>query len=355
MTYLLNFLLVPLYYLALRLMTTRREADRLFMWIVAIHAILFRALANPYNYIDTGNYARAFKIIGGWTLTHTIIDSNIFTKWGRGYLLFNWMVSRLTDDLIVLYAIASIIAVGMVMAYYKKTLYTVLAPTLFYLSYHMMYLHGFSAIRQHLAIPFLLFALYYIEKPKVSLCFAITATLLHTSCVVFFPFYLVHWLSKKMSYGEVAILSILIFMAGRFFITAILSFFPRYESYFGATPKNNIVPVLLIAFMILLLYEANLFSQSIKRTDRNLLLFLLYGFGLSLFCVKMPGAGRLSLPVVYVVPVAMSLLYQYGGRKRDEYNLCVAGLAMLAAIGLYLLVDDGHSMLLRYVFFWERG
>jgi len=354
MTYLLNFLLVPLYYLVLRMITTKQKADRLFMWIVAIHAILFRALANPYNYVDTGNYVHAFKDISGWTLKHTVVDNNAYTSWGRGYLLYNWIVSRAFNEVQAFYFITGIISVGLLMAYYKKTMYTVLAPILFYLSYHMMYMHGFGVIRQHLAMPFLLFALYYVERPKVSVLFAVAATGLHPACLAFFPFYLMYWLARKMSFAELAGVCLMAFITARFFVTGILSFFPRYARYLNSTASSNIVPVLLTIFMLLLLYEADVYGKVEKRTDRNLLLFLIYGLGLSVFCIKLPGAGRLSLPVVYAVPVAMSLLYQYGGKKKDEYNLCVTGLAMLVVVGLYLAIENGRSPLLRYSLFWER-
>lgn len=353
MAYLLNFLAVPLYYFVLRLMTTKREADRLFMWIVAVHAILFRALANPYNYVDTDNYVRAFKAIVGWGLKETVIDTNEFTSWGRGYLMYNWLLGRLTNDPQVLYIVTSFIAVGVLMIYYKKTIYTVLTPILFYLSYHMMYIHGFGVIRQHMAIPLLLFALYYIEKTKVSIGLAFVATLLHTGCVVFFPFYLVYWLSGKLTYGEVAIFSVSFFAIGRIFIAAMLTFFPRFEAYLHSTSSNNTVPVLLTVFMVLLLYEANVFRQVRKKEDRNMLLFLLYGLGLTVFCVGLPGAGRLSLPIVYAVPVAMSLLYRYGGKSKDEYKLCVVGLTILVALSLFLAEESGRTPLHRYSFFWE--
>ena len=112
---------MPLYYLVLRLVTTRREADRLFMWIVAVHAILFRALANPYNYVDTRVYASTFKVIGSWTLKHAVIDTNTYTELGRGYLLYNWILSRVSNDPSILFVVTGIIAVGGIMLYYKKT------------------------------------------------------------------------------------------------------------------------------------------------------------------------------------------------------------------------------------------
>lgn len=353
MPYLINLILVPLYYLVLRMMTTKREAYRLFMWIVAIHSILFRALANPYNYVDTRVYASGFKVIGSWTLKHAVIDTNLYTSWGRGYVLYNWLISRLTNDSKVFFFITSVIAVGGIMLYYKKTLYTALAPVLFYLTYHMAYIHGFGVIRQHLAIPFLLFALYNIERIKTSLFLAVVAASLHTACIVFLPFYLFYWLSKKMSYGEIALLSLAFFVTARLFVTMVLSLFPSFSPYLRGTVDNNIVPVLLTAFIILLLYEGCVFDKVKNGADKNLLLFLLYGFALSVFCVRLPGSGRLSLPVIYAIPSVISLLFKYGGKEKDEYNLCVAGLFSLVALGLYLGMQSEDNIFMRYSFFWE--
>ena len=353
MTYLFNFLLVPLYYFVLRLSLPRRDADNAFWWIVTAHAILFRAVANPYNYVDTVYYTKAYLDISGWSLWHTVVEKNQYTIWGRGYLLYNWLLCRLSADPKVLFVVSSVVAVGGVMLYYRKTTCTVLAPVLFYLSYHMMYMHGFGVIRQHLAIPFLLFALLYIDNTKKSLCFAFVASFLHTACIVFFPFYFVRWLFKRLSYKEIAVLSLAFFLTGRFFISMILQFFPRFGAYLHTKAENNTVPVLLIAFIILLLYEADVFGKVRKGRDHNLLMFLLYGFALSVFCIRLPGAGRLSLPVIYVVPTVMSMLYHYGGKKKDEYKLCVVGLAILVVIGLVLAIEKGRSPLLHYSLFWE--
>ena len=346
---------MPLYYLVLRLVTTRREADRLFMWIVAVHAILFRALANPYNYVDTRVYASTFKVIGSWTLKHAVIDTNTYTELGRGYLLYNWILSRVSNDPSILFVVTGIIAVGGIMLYYKKTAYTVFIPVLFYLSYHMMYIHGFGVIRQHLAIPFLLFALYYINNTKQSFSFALLATLLHTASAVFFPFLLMHKFVKRMDYREVTLLFIIFFVGLRFFASLILSYSPRYAVYLRMKYENmNSIPVLLILFLIVLLYEANVFEKVKNKKDYNILLFILYGFALSLFCIGLSYGGRLSLPVIYLIPSAMSLLYRYGGSRKDEYNVCTIGLFILVFIGIYFNIANGDTPYAKYSFFWQK-
>ena len=355
MIYLINLLLVPLYYLVLRMTMPRLKANQAFWWVVAVHAILFRALANPYNYVDTDNYANAFRILGNWSLKHTVIDQNAFTDWGRGYLLYSWVVSRFTHEPKTFFFITSIVAVGGVMLYYRKTAYTALAPVLFYLAYPMMYIMGFGVIRQHLAIPFLLFALYYIEKPKRSLLLIVIASLIHVSSIVFIPFLLVHRLMKKLAFSEVAVIFILFFIVARFFIAVVLSYLPRYELYLQAKSDNNTLPALIIGLLLVLLYEASVFTQAIGKNDRNLLQFLLYGFALSVFCIGLPFGGRLTLPIIYLVPTVLSLLYQYGSRYKDEYHLGVVCLFALLCVSLYLNIRNGDTQLLRYSFFWEKA
>lgn len=353
MTYLINFLLVPLYYLVLRLALPRRHANRAFWWIVTAHAVLFRALANPFNYVDTGNYAEAFRIISHWHLKEAIIETNRYSDWGRGYVLYNWLVSRISNDPKVFFVVTSILSVGGILLYYKKMAYTALAPVMLYLSYPMLYLMGFGVIRQHLAMPLLLFALYYIEeKPKVSLFLMLGAILLHTSSIVFVPFYFVYRLMRRLSYGEMAIMLLAVFIAARFFITMMLTYLPRYAAYTSAKANNNTLPVLVIGLMLLLLYEARLFDKVKRGKDRNLLMFLLYGFALSVFCVGQPFGGRLSLPAIYVMPAVLSLLYHYGGKRKDEYKLGIVYLFSLVVLSLCL--SNGDTAYQHYNFIWER-
>lgn len=353
MTYLINLLLVPLYYLILRMMTTKRKADELFIWIVMAHAILFRAMANPYNYVDTHNYANTFHVISNWSLKQTVINTNVFSELGRGFLFYNWMISRVSTDTKVLYIITSILSVAGAMLYYKKTAYTILAPVLFYLVYPMLYLMGFGVIRQHLAIPLLLFALYYMEeKQKISLALAIGAILLHTASIVFIPFYLLYKMVRRWSFVEVGAFFLTFFIVARFFITMVLSYLPRYGMYLHAKSSNNTLPVLIIGFTLFLLYEAKVFDRVKRGRDHVLLMFMLYGFALSLFCVGLSFGGRLSLPAIYVLPTTISFLYQYGGKQKDVYHLGVVYMFSIAIVNIFINVINGDTIYMHYSLIW---
>lgn len=355
MIYLINLLLVPLYYWILRLALPRRDANKAFLWIVAMHAIVFRALANPYNYVDTRNYADAFRVISHWNLYDTAVGTNRYSSWGRGYLLYNWLIGNITNDIRYFFVITSVLSVTEVMLYYKKTTYTALVPIMFYLAHPMLYLMGFGVIRQHLAIPLLLFAIYYLdEKPKMSLALAIGAVLLHTASIVFIPFYLLNRMVRRWSFAEAGLVFLLFFVALRLSISAILSLFPRYEAYQQAQGNKNMVPVLIIGGTLFLLYECKAFDRVKRGKDHVLLMFLLYGFALCCFCVGLPFGGRLSLPVIYVVPTAVSILYRYGGQEKDEYKVGVVYLIALVILNLTLNLRGGDSTYSHYSFIWEK-
>lgn len=355
MIYLINLLLALLYYMVLRLALPRQNANQAFWWVVVVHAILFRALANPYNYVDTLNYANAFRTISHWSLKEAVVDTNQYSDWGRGYVLYNWIIGRIISDTKVFFIITSVLSVAGAMLYYKKTSYAILAPVLFYLAHPMLYLMGFGVIRQHLAIPLLLFALYYMEeKPKTSLCMVIVAALLHTASIVFVPFYLLHKMVKRWSFVEAGAFFLTFFIASRFFITMVLSYLPRYGTYMQAKSSNNSLPVLIIGFTLFLLYEAKVFDRVKRGRDHILLMFMLYGFALSLFCVGLSFGGRLSLPAIYVLPTAISLLYLYGGKRKDEYKLGVVYLFALVFINIYLNLKNGDDIYQHYSFIWEK-
>ena len=112
--------------------------------------------------------------------------------------------------------------------------------------------------------------------------------------------------------------------------------------------------LIVIGLMLLLLYEARLFDKVKRGKDRNLLMFLLYGFALSVFCVGQPFGGRLSLPAIYVMPAVLSLLYHYGGKRKDEYKLGIVYLFSLVVLSLCLNLSGGDTTYQRYNFIWER-
>jgi hypothetical protein len=354
MFYLLNFIAVIIYYQLLGVMygdTQKRK--KYFAIMVGIHAILFRALANPFNYVDTGAYAEAYRYFTHQSFQHLIIDENSYTNWGRGYLFWNWILAKISTNYNTLFIASSILGVGPVIWFYYKTAPKMLFPILIYLAYPMMYLMGFGVLRQHLSVAFILLAVYFADDLKKSLPLAVIASLMHTSGIVIFPFYI--WkrinLHSKISF-KLAFYIILGLIIVRLLMGYILSYMPKYEMVLQGEATNNRLPVIWLSCITI----ASLVLQTYKRTqfrvEEIIISFLYYGLLVSIFCMGLPGMGRFAMCFQYIAPVASAIIIRYS--KNLPMNILVV-LANVVVTLFHLqasdfIIDVNNNI---YTFFWE--
>ena len=350
MTYLYNLLLIPIYYGILAYsFPNKYKRNKAFAIIVCIHTTLFRALANPYNYVDTEGYSEGFKVISKMSFSEAILSLNFYTHWGQGYLLFNWFIGRFTDDSTYLFILASFLAIIPVIWFYYKTSYKLLLVVLLYLTYPMLYYMGFGVLREHLAVPFVLLALYHIDKLKVSIPLAITGLLFHTSAIIFFPFYLVCRINFSPKY-KMKLFSIILVIVIIMKMTMgyVLSFMPKYEEIVhGNESQNNIVPVILIG-MVTFFISSQDFGKLCRRY-LDIQKFIYYVLAISLFCIGIPGLGRLSIYFLYVIPVAISIYMVQCKMAVKKYLLLLSIALIYVRQIIYFL--EVKSM--DYSFFWE--
>ncbi len=354
MVYLINFLLVPLYYILIKSVFRNKQKANIFFFLVAgIHAILFRALANPYVYTDTEGYAIAFEDISYMSFNDAIFSINRWSEWGQGYVAFNWFISRFTKDTMWFFIVLSVISVGGVMWFYYKNTVVPLPTVLLYLLYPMMYFMGFGVVRQNLSIVFILWALYYSESVKKSLPFALLGILFHTSSVIFLPFYFIRHLSvKKINSTKMAVLSIIGFVIASSCAFYVVSYFTRYENMLMEQgSQRNIVPVVFIGSMIVMFMFTGIFRKIKDSKDSMIALFMIYGFIISLFGMTVPAAGRLTLCFVYCIPVALSLLYKYGKSKYDAINNVYTLSLFVLTIVIILMGGTDNYRVYKYI--WE--
>lgn len=138
MPYLFNFILVIAYYFVItHIITGKNKAKKKFVTLVCVHAVLFRALANPYNYVDTEVYAEAFYQISSWNLTDVLNPLNFYAEWGQGYVILNWLLSKISAEPQFLFASLSVLSIVPVMWFYFKTSHSILFTIVIYLLYPM--------------------------------------------------------------------------------------------------------------------------------------------------------------------------------------------------------------------------
>ena len=338
MFYLFNLLLIPIYYFLIQKSSSNRQKNNeLFFKVVCIHAVLFRVLANPLNYTDTQGYALAFENISKMSFSECL--TCFYVDWGIGYVVLNWLLSRISSDPLILFTFLSVATVGGVMLFYKKTSHAYLLTVMFYLMYPMLYYMSFGVVRQHFSIVFLLAALYNIRNYKISIPLAVLGALMHSSSFIFLPFFI--WQKFRFDrkpvvfYLACAIVIVVVFRGA---ISAILAYFPHNEN-FADEGSNNIVPIVVFGVTAFLLYLSGASKRLQTATERNIYSFLLYGLVISLCAFGYAGGGRLPLVFMYIIPVVLTYLKKYTGQKGAWYYPWCFALFCLIILLLYIAYD----------------
>ena len=68
--------------------------------------------------------------------------------------------------------------------------------------------------------------------------------------------------------------------------------------------------------------------------------------------VGIPGAGRLTLFNIYIIPVALTLLYKYAPRKRFFANVYYYAFLFLSL--LLINIGNKESSEYNFIFLWEK-
>lgn len=351
MTYLINLLAIFLYYVFISNRYQRHpiKRNKIFSIIVCIHIVLFRALANPFNYSDTAGYAAAFDRIRFYTFNEAVLSINYDTAWGQGYVFLNWLIGQFTQESQWLFAIVAFLSITPVVWFHYKTSYRLFLSLFLYLVYPMMYFMGFGVIRQHLSIAFILLALYYINRWKIALPLFLTAVSCHTGSLVVLPFLFMRNLDIS-KYKPIKLFGFLIagVVVSRFILHQFVYGMDRYGDVAQGEAENNIVPAVLICSLAFVYYISGALKRVSLDIDRKIINFLFYGMAIALFGIGQAGAGRLTLPFVYLYPIGLALLFKY---SKDKVVTSGYTLLVFILIGLQYYISGFEQF--RYSFFWN--
>jgi len=219
-----------------------------------------------------------------------------------------------------------------------------------------MYIMGFGVLRQHLSIAVVLLALLFWDRLKLFVFFLICASLLHPSSLIIFPFLVLRKLDlQRFKLSVLIVYSVIAFIVLRVLILLALPFFSKYQEIFNSgEASNNIVPVMLIGSMILMYYVTGAVKRIDVERDMFFYSFLVYGLIVSVFSIGVPGAGRLSLVFIYMLPVAISHIYKYGdSRMLNIIHLYTLGVFLLTIVLIVFQLKSADSSYNTYSFFWN--
>lgn len=346
MVYLLNLLLVFLYYTIFDLIykNNKHKSRKCFAVIVCIHAICFRALLDPYILPDNAVYANNFENIKQFSLYQIWFSDYYKADWGRGYQMVNWLIGRFTSSCDLFFPCMALIALPPIIYFYSKTSSFVLFSVVLFLIHNMMYSQGMYVLRQHFGISIMLLSLLYIDKLKISLLLVLFAISCHTGLFVLLPFYFFckSNLSKLNLIRLVPIFLLGLFLA-QFALFEIVASDERY-GYLATEEegRNNILPVFTLGLTCFSLYV----TQTTRNIKDNVIMnsicnFMYYGFMIALFSIGRPGMGRLTLPFIYVMPVALTLPITYAIKYK---NVAYVIMAIVVLLTIYVINPDRYSI-----------
>lgn len=338
MIYLLNLFFVPIYYILIKVFCPNKcRSGQLFIRIVGLHAILFRILADPYNYYDSENYAYAFDLIKGMSFQEAVLSINPYTEWGQAYVFLNWLLSRIYSSPSILFIFLGIVNVGVVLWFFEKYSYKYLNTVVIYLAYPMLYVMSFFVLRQHFSIALVFIALYYINKPKYFFAFSVLATLFHTSSIIIIPFYFWRRISlRNYLKPRFLIYSIIVLIVIKVGFSQLIGFVSRFDAYSDKETSSNITPLILLGGYMVVSYCGGLFKMNLIEKDKDMVSLISYGFLFGIFSYGLPGGGRLTLLFVYVLPVALSYFYKYYRQRSPLPTLYFLFVVLITIMQLYL-------------------
>lgn len=311
--YLLNLLVICFYRLIIRVLGFKKDKERVcFVVLAFIHITIFHALRDPYIFPDNTGYSEAFVEISQMSFHEAAFELTPYSVWGQGYVLLNWLLSRISNDPSILFVGTSIIMVSGIMWFIYKCSYSPLMSICAFFLYASLMFQSFYAIRQHIAATFLLLALLYIQNLKKSIPLCILAILFHASAVVFVPFYFFYYCKWKYKVKSLIIVGGLILVVLHFGVNFMMQNYERYGAYEDRTGNNTLPLLVMISLLFMHLYNRS-FRYCNDEKDRIMLKFLVYASFMLLGLLGSPG-GRLSCYFVYPMIVILPLLLKCNNR-----------------------------------------
>ncbi|OBY11667.1 EpsG family protein [Clostridium paraputrificum] len=332
--------------------------------IAFIYMFVISALRGDFT-ADHSNYLFGFIANSKKTLADIIFGIQTHSSFQKGFDIFEWMISRITDDPQMLIVVTSFI---ILYAYYRigKNLNDKYIFLLMFICYGPLF-QSYNTLRQMLAIAVWTYAYETIFEGKFKEYVIITliASSIHVSMIIMIPLYFVFRLN--FSFKTIAIelaVTILstLFFDKLFYLFDSLLFsgkYATYESVYYSKGTTLVEPFVILMFIILLFIKQNESSNMYgKGKDRPLICLnehnsiLVNGSFLWLLvhvlALKFYYLGRLKFALFIFPTVAVTelLCKIFGLNNRIILKICV----ILALILKYYIYSPYFG---EYIFYFQ--
>lgn len=283
---------------------------------------------DTYNYILMFEQVKLLKFI-------EIFESSI----DKGYLIFNYIVSRFFDSHQFFFLIFYLIVYSnFLRAFNSNSNYLYLSVLVFLCM--GSYFASFNIMRQILAISICLLSLKYVFDRQIIkfLLVVIFASCFHITALIFILVYFVYLFERYINYILI-FLGILFYLIFKFFISDILLFFNMSESY-SETGGNSGGIVTFLVYFIIFLYFCIL-SEKIENKKflfylNVMKIWLMLVFIFILLKVELAGPMRLTLyyswPLYFLFPLSLDAY------KDKKQKILIYFLYVLVLLGYLYIV-----------------
>lgn len=149
-----------------------------------------------------------------------------------GYTILNWLIHQLTSDITLLLSIIACITYIGIFYTFSKCSNNIPVSVITFIGLYM-YCTSFNAIRQYIAISFILLSWYYISERKnllKAICVCMVGILFHKTAIVILPIILIYPYIKNFKiYKNIFITALILSIGFVETYSYILPFFKQYS------------------------------------------------------------------------------------------------------------------------------
>ncbi|WP_397427719.1 EpsG family protein [Priestia megaterium] len=233
-----------------------KNKQRFFLYFACTILFIVSALRDVTVGSDTVSYINTFNFVRDAPISQSL---NLYFE--KGYIIYNYIISRFFSSPQSLLIISSFITVMLIGRFiYKNSRNAYLSIYLFITL--MFYYSSMNTLRQYIAVSIVVFGYEYVKERKFIryLFCIIIASFFHTtaSMAIFIYFlYKLKFSFKKVVLFCVSTLAIYFMFVPLF--NFIINLFPRYTSYETRLDSNNLASYISMVVYILILFLGLIF------------------------------------------------------------------------------------------------
>lgn len=346
-TYSVSIMLILFNGLLLLGLNTKKLNREIYVIVISLQLIIISGFRGMDVGNDTIGYARHLMRTSSLSLSELFETRST----EAGYLLFEFLISRLTSNPTIFFTIIStfyMISVGLLI--YKNSS----EPSMSFILFIGLTFFAFamSGARQTMALGFIFFCFDFIKKKKLApfLLFTFLAYMFHSSAFVFLPAY---FIAHKQITRKYILTAFMLIPVTYVFIDQIFAFISDASGYDYSTYDSG-GPVTLAGMMVMIFVGGIILLKNVLERNKNNT--MLYNFSLVSILLVLPGFSNPSaLRAAYYYHIFSVLfipeiIFSLPDKKTRVIAYCAA---IVGVTILYLRNLNPASPFFPYSFFWE--